>query len=378
MAAPLKTIFVVGGTGAQGYPIVEALVASDSGYAVKLLTRDIESERAKALAALPNVTLVTGTFASEDDLRAGFANAWGAFVNIDGFNCGEKSEIYWGIRSYEIALESGIQFYVWGNLDFVSKEGGYDPRFRTGHYDGKGRVGEWILTQNKTPSAASHKMHVALFTSGPYIQMTLGRQTPMAPELIDGVVTWRVPLGDGAVPHVDLDDCGHYVKWLFDHPERANGLDLKVSIAHIGYAELASAFTAVTGKPARYIDLTLDEYWAKPERAAAANRPAAHNSDPADPATMTFRQNFTGFWNSFKASHHGSGGANQGQGLIKRDYALMDEIHPNRTRSAEEWFRKEDKRGRELGMGGLAERTESGNLQQHVLKSLEDGRKGRL
>jgi hypothetical protein len=24
--------------------------------------------------------------------------------------------------------------------------------------------------------------------------------------------------GQGAVPHVALDDCGYYVRWLFDHP----------------------------------------------------------------------------------------------------------------------------------------------------------------
>jgi hypothetical protein len=39
-------------------------------------------------------------------------------------------------------------------------------------------------------------------------------------------VTWRVPLGDGAVPHVALEDCGYYARWLFDNPERANGMNL--------------------------------------------------------------------------------------------------------------------------------------------------------
>jgi hypothetical protein len=32
----------------------------------------------------------------------------------------------------------------------------------------------------------------------------------------DGVVTWRVPLSEGAVPHVALEDCGYYVRWLFE------------------------------------------------------------------------------------------------------------------------------------------------------------------
>ncbi|KAI4212120.1 MAG: hypothetical protein LQ351_005150 [Letrouitia transgressa] len=363
-----KTIFVIGGTGAQGLPIMESLTAPDSDFAVKILTRDTTSDRAKSLACLPNVTLVTGTFASEEDLRAGFTGAWGAFVNIDGFNCGEKAEIYWGIRSYEIALECGVQFFVWGNLDFVYKESGYDSKFRTGHYDGKGRVGEWILTQNKTAQTA--KMSAALFTTGPYIQMVIAKRTPMAPKVIDGVATWRVPLGKGAVPHVDLDDCGHYVKWLFDHPEKAAGLDLKVSIAHVGYDELAEAFTKVTGKPARYEDIGLEDYWAEPARAAIAKQPAGHNADPLDPATMSFQDNFTGFWNMWKSS-----GGNEG--VIRRDYALLDEIHPGRIKSAEEWFRREDEKGRLQGFGGLWDRFHSDSAQ-HVIKGLEDGRKGRL
>ena len=82
-------------------------------------------------------------------LREGFRGCDGAFINIDGFNTGEKTETYWAIRSYEIAIEEGIKFFVYGNLDYVLKKSGYDSRFRTGHYDGKGRMAEWVLFQNK-------------------------------------------------------------------------------------------------------------------------------------------------------------------------------------------------------------------------------------
>jgi hypothetical protein len=63
------------------------------------------------------------------------------FVNIDGFNCGEKAELFWGIRAYEIAVTMGLKFYVWGNLDYGLRKGDWNPKFRCGHYDGKGRVG---------------------------------------------------------------------------------------------------------------------------------------------------------------------------------------------------------------------------------------------
>jgi len=149
MAPPL--VFVIGGTGAQGLPIVEALV-KDGQYAVRVLTRDKTSPRSRKLATLsPNVSFLEGSFASEENLRAGYSGADYAFVNIDGksrvfwnpspltatgFNTGEKTEIFWGLRSYELAIEQGIKFFIWGNLDFVLKKSGYDSKFRTGHYDG--------------------------------------------------------------------------------------------------------------------------------------------------------------------------------------------------------------------------------------------------
>jgi hypothetical protein len=46
-----------------------------------------------------------------------------AFVNTNGFAIGEKAEIYWGMRIYEIAVESGVEFFVWGNLDYALKKG---------------------------------------------------------------------------------------------------------------------------------------------------------------------------------------------------------------------------------------------------------------
>ncbi|MGH3524239.1 MAG: NmrA family NAD(P)-binding protein [Mycobacterium sp.] len=51
-----STIFVIGGTGAQGMPIVRALVA-DKKYSVRVLTRDSTSPRAQALLALGNVSI---------------------------------------------------------------------------------------------------------------------------------------------------------------------------------------------------------------------------------------------------------------------------------------------------------------------------------
>jgi nucleoside-diphosphate-sugar epimerase len=114
---PFSKVFVIGGTGAQGIPVIRSLV-QDSKYSVRVLTRDPSSPRAQLLKALgPAVELVEGDFTNEASLRNGYKGCDAAFVNIDGFNVGEKSEVYWAMRAYELAVEDGgIRFFVYGNL----------------------------------------------------------------------------------------------------------------------------------------------------------------------------------------------------------------------------------------------------------------------
>ncbi|KAL1967200.1 hypothetical protein VTN77DRAFT_3491 [Rasamsonia byssochlamydoides] len=377
MSAPSATkIFVIGGTGAQGLPVVRGLV-SDGKYSCRILTRDSNSPRAKGLLALGNIELFEGSFMNEEDLRRGYRGCDGAYINIDGFNCGEKTETFWAMRAYELAIEDGgIRFFVYGNLDYVYRKSGYNPIFRTGHYDGKGRVGEWVLAQhasNRELYSDRYKMGVALFTLGPYIEMTISRGSPMTPSVEedeDGekALTWRVPLGaEGAVVHVALDDCAHYVRWLFENPSRANGMNLEVAVEHIKYAELAKAFERVTGHRARFIDVDMDTYWRTGPMSAYADNLAGYGADRNDPATMTVKQNFTGFWNMWR--HSGNN-----RGIIQRNYALLDEIHPHRIRSAEEFLRKQNESGLKAGKGSLWERVQPEKIAP-VLKNHEDGRR---
>ncbi|MDQ1181862.1 hypothetical protein QE397_003317 [Rhodococcus sp. SORGH_AS 301] len=350
------TVLVIGGTGAQGIPVVRHLVA-DGKYAVRVLTLDSSSPRARDLARLGNVSFVDGTFADDDVLHEALAGCTGAFVDIDGFNTGEKTEMYWAMRTYEIAIEEGLTFFVYANLDYGLKKAGYDSTYRTRHYDGKGRITEWILGQN---DANRERMGAAVFTSGPYIEMTISPGTPMTPSIEDGTVVWRVPLGDGFVPHVALDDSGYYVRWLFDHPRLASGLNLEVAIADITYTELAAAFEKVTGNPARFVDIGLDEYWNGP-LSRVADSPAGYNADPGDRGTMSFSDYFTGFWNLWK------------NGIVTRDYALLDEIHPGRIRSAEEWFR-EGRRGGTCRRQRNAARTCTTRQLEHRIRNNQEQR----
>jgi hypothetical protein len=56
--------------------------------------------------------------------------------------------VHTGMRIFEIAVQSGVEHYVWGSLDYSLKRGKYNEMFRCGHYDGKGKVAGMLMRLN--------------------------------------------------------------------------------------------------------------------------------------------------------------------------------------------------------------------------------------
>jgi uncharacterized protein YbjT (DUF2867 family) len=297
------------------------------GFQVRVLTRNLESDNSKTLSALANVSLVQGAPDNEDALRRAFAGVDYAFVNLNSWALGIKNEIYWGIRTFEIAVQSGVRHYIWSSLDNYFHETRYDDALRVGHYYGKGHVEQWLSALPQTPTRWS------VLTTSPYIEQLWGFQRPR--KLASGEYEFRLPLGDGAVPYTCLDDLGYYVRWIFAHPERSAGLNVKLAVEHVSLPQLAATFTAVTGKPAKATSITPDE-WAQGLAALGINVEhliASTNVSAQDPTLLTVHQNFSAWWRLYQRS-----GGNTG--ILRRDYALLDEIHPQRTRSLKQWMER--------------------------------------
>jgi hypothetical protein len=147
---------------------------------------------------------------------------------------------------------------------------------------------------------------------------------------------WALPLGDGHIPLNSLQDLGFFARWVFDNPLETSGKDVQVASHRASGKDIAEAFTRVTGRPAVYIPLTIDEYFGYFKNADAPVAPEA-------PQGMTFRQNFTGFWNGWKDD------------VVHRDMEWLKSIHPG-LRSVEAWMREHEYEG----------------VMKGVLKNLED------
>jgi len=126
-----------------------------------------------------------------------------------------------------------------------------------------------------------------------------------------------------------LADLGRYARWLIEHPVRSNGLNLRIATANVGWEEVARSFTEVTGKKAVFRDINPYEYFGSGVF-GNADRKVGHSVDHGDDTLQTYRQNFSGFWNTWK------------EDVLKRnekEYELLDGILPERVRSVEEWMK---------------------------------------
>ena len=176
-------------------------------------------------------------------------------------------------------------------------------------------------------------MAYTIIRSGPYMEDLYDVVPPTLNE--DGTYVFQLPLADGAVPFIHLDDFGPYVDWAFSHPAESNRMDFGIATAHVSGAELADVFARVTGQAAAYVDVPIDAWHA----AAWAGLPQGPDTKIGykytDPGAllMTYRENFGNWWNLYKASA-------ENKGLIQRDYDLLDRLHPERVKSVEGWLVK--------------------------------------
>jgi uncharacterized protein YbjT (DUF2867 family) len=77
----------------------------------------------------------------------------------------------------------------------------------------------------------------------------------------DGTREFHSPVGDGQVHMIALSDLGFWARYTFDNRGAVSGKDLEVASQAVGWRELVETFTRVTGLPAVYVPLSLDDWF---------------------------------------------------------------------------------------------------------------------
>lgn len=197
----------MGGTGVQGGGVVGELLARGQ-FAVRVLTRDPNSDKSKALTA-QGCEVVHGDLTKPETLEPAFHGAYGAFVVTNFWDpATTASETAQGTLAVKAAKSAGIQHVVWSTLPNCKEisEGKYEVI----HFTGKALVDVEV-------KAAAFPFYT--FVEAPmYFQNFVGMMAPQA--LNDGSKGWNVPMNPSAkCLHVgDPTELGKLVARAFEQP----------------------------------------------------------------------------------------------------------------------------------------------------------------
>lgn len=158
MTSP-RILTVFGATGAQGSGVINTVSAIPSlkaKYALRAVTRDPGSAKAKALKE-KGVEVVKGDLNNVESLKTAVKGSYGVFGMTDFWSIhSQEIEIQQGKNLFEAVKAEGVQHYVWSSLPWAHKltDGNLT---QLPYFDGKAIV-EAHIEANKGNMIASYFM----------------------------------------------------------------------------------------------------------------------------------------------------------------------------------------------------------------------------
>ncbi|WP_437328295.1 NmrA family NAD(P)-binding protein [Sorangium sp. So ce381] len=230
-----KVIGVIGGTGAQGGGVVNALLARGD-FTVRVASRNPASDAARALAAR-GVELVKADLLDPESLVPALAGAHGAFVVTNFWDPSQGArETEIGAAAVRAARAAGVEHLIWSTLPDVARVSG--GRYNVAHFTGKARVDDVV----RSAGFARHTFVQAPF----YFQNFLSSMAPQP--LPSGRRGWAVPMNPALrVIHAgDAADVGRAAAAAFGAGDRLpDGSVLAVSGGAYSWDDFAGTLNAL-------------------------------------------------------------------------------------------------------------------------------------
>jgi len=246
-----KTIAVVGATGAQGGGLVRAILGDPSGeYAVRALTRDAHSEKAKALAAL-GAEVVTADVDDAPSLGRAFQGAHGAFcVTFFWDHFSPEKEQGQARAMAQAAKDAGVKHAIWSTLEDTrlrvplsdSRMPTLMGQYKVPHFDAKGESNRFF-TELGVPATLLNTSfywdNLIHFGMGP-------KKGP------DGTLAFTLPMGDKKLPGIAAEDIGRCAYGIFKRYAELVGKTVGIAGEHLTGAQMAAELARALGQPVAY------------------------------------------------------------------------------------------------------------------------------
>ena len=254
-----KIIAVVGATGAQGGALVRAILADKgSAFTPRALTRKIDSEKAKALAAA-GVEVVAADLDDAASLGPAFAGAYGAFCVTNYWeHFSPERELQQAENLARAAKAAGLEHVIWSTLEDTRKWMPLDDnrmptlmgKYKVPHFDAKGEADRFFRDLGVPTTfllTSFYWDNLIYFGSGPQ-------------RLPDGTLAITFPMGDKPLSAMAVEDIGKCAYGIFKRGREFIGKTIGIAGGHLTGGQMAAALSRALGREIRYNAVTPEVY----------------------------------------------------------------------------------------------------------------------
>ncbi len=257
--AEKKIIAVVGATGAQGGGVVRAILADKGGgFVARAITRKVDSDKAKALAAA-GAEVVAADIDEPATLDRAFAGAYGAFcvTNFWEHSSPERELVQAGNMA-RAAKAAGLKHVIWSTLEDTRKWMSHDDdrmptlmgKYKVPHFDAKGEADQ-LFRDLGVPTTflltAFYWENLIYFGAGP-------QRGP------DGQLALTYPLDDKKLPGIAAEDIGKCAYAIFRSGREFIGKTVAIAGEHLTGPEMAAALSRALGRQIKFNNVPPEVY----------------------------------------------------------------------------------------------------------------------
>ena len=246
-----KTIAVVGATGAQGGGLVRAILADPTGgFAVRAVTRDIGTEKARQLAKL-GAEVVAANVDDVESLKQAFRGAHGAYcVTFFWDHFSPEKEQAQAAAMAQAAKETGLAHVVWSTLEDTrrlvpitdDRMPTLQGKYKVPHFDAKGES-DHFFSDRGVPTTY-------LLTSFYWDNLIhFGMGPKKGP---DGKLAFVLPMADKKLPGIAAGDIGGCAYGVFQGGTKYIGKRVGIAGEFLTGAEMAADLSRALGQEVAY------------------------------------------------------------------------------------------------------------------------------
>ena len=246
-----KIITIFGATGAQGGGLVRAICADpNSEFTARAVSRDVNSEKAKALAAA-GAEVVYGDLGNAESVHKALEGAYGAFfVTFFWAHYSPEQERAEAEVFAKAAKEAGIEHAIWSTLEDTREMVPlHDDRmptlreiYKVPHFDAKGESNKFF----KDAGVPTTFLHASFYWDN-FIYFGAG---PKKGE--DGKLALTLPIGEAKMAGIGAEDIGKCAYGIFKNPDQYIGEFVGVAGEHLTGYEMAEKLSKALGQPVVY------------------------------------------------------------------------------------------------------------------------------